>query len=233
MSTETSLTHRLVESHRGYAHAIATDILKGLPSHVEKADIQSAAELGLTEAAATFDGRANVQFKTFAYYRIRGAVYDAIRKATWFSRAQYKELVAASAVNEYMTDASAVPQTPVGGVEELEAHVGSIVSCYMLSLESGKVEPPIDRQQSAEDRLLEKEWHSRLHQALARIPEKNRTVLTAYYFEERNLEEIGATLGLSKSWVCRLHAKGIEMLRDQLEKPADARGGATFAGSIR
>lgn len=233
MSTEMSLTHRLVESHRSYAHAIATEILKGLPSHVEKADMQSAAELGLTEAAATFDGRPNVQFKTFAYYRIRGAVYDAIRKATWFSRAQYKELLAASAVNEYMTDASAVPQARVSGVEELEGHAGSVISCYMLSLESSKVDPPADRQPSAEDRLLKKEWHSRLHTALARIPEKNRIVLTAYYFEERTLEEIGTTLGLSKSWVCRLHAKGIELLRDQLEKPAEARGGTTLAGSVR
>jgi RNA polymerase sigma factor for flagellar operon FliA len=66
---------------------------------VEKEDIQGAAELGLTEAANTFDGRPGVQFKTFGYYRIRGAVYDAIRKATWFSRDQYKEQVAEAAVN--------------------------------------------------------------------------------------------------------------------------------------
>ena len=57
MSTEPSIAHRLVESHRSYAHAIAGEILRKLPSHVEKDDIQGAAELGLTEAANTFDGR--------------------------------------------------------------------------------------------------------------------------------------------------------------------------------
>jgi RNA polymerase sigma factor for flagellar operon FliA len=103
----------------------------------------------------------------------------------------------------------------------------------MLSLESSKVEAPADRQQSAEDRLLEKEWHSRLHAALARIPEKNSAVLKAYYFDERNLEDIGASLGLSKSWVCRLHAKGIEMLRDQLEESAGTGAVATLAGRVR
>jgi RNA polymerase sigma factor for flagellar operon FliA len=233
MSSETSLAQRLVESHRSYAHAIAADVLKKLPSHVEKADIQAAAELGLTEAAASFDGHRGVQFKTFAYYRIRGAVYDAIRKATWFSRGQYKEIVAEAAVNEYMADEAAAPQSSVTDENELERNVGSVISCYMLSLESSKVAAPADQRRSAEDQLIDKEWHSRLHAALTKLPEKNRTVLQAYYFEERNLEEIGASLGLSKSWVCRLHAKGIDLLRDHLLQPAAARTGATLMGTTR
>lgn len=232
MSTEPSIAHRLVESHRTYAHAIAGEILRKLPSHVEKDDIRAAAELGLTEAANSFDGRPGVQFKTFAYYRIRGAVYDAIRKATWFSRDQYKELVAEAAVNNYMTDESAVAQAPVSDLAELERHVGSVVACYMLSLDSNEVEAPASKAESAEEQVLQKEWHSRLHGALAKLPEKHRTLLRAYYFEDRNLEEIGTSLGLSKSWVCRLHAKGIEMLRQHLDA-APARSAATLAAPAR
>src|SRR3981081_292827 len=107
MPGENPSSHRLIESHLSYANAIAAEILKTLPSHVEKADLQAAAELGLTEAANSYDHRPGVQFKTFAYYRIRGAVYDAIRKATWFSRGQHQELAAQAAANEYMADEAA------------------------------------------------------------------------------------------------------------------------------
>ena len=217
MSIEPSAAHRLIESHRSYAHAIAGEILRKLPSHVEKDDIQGAAELGLTEAANAFDGRPGVQFKTFAYYRIRGAVYDAIRKATWFSRDQYKEMAAEAAANQYFADESAVAQEPVCDLAELERHVGSAAACYMLSLDSAEVEAPASRGQSAEERVLRQERHKRLHEALRRLPEKHRSLLQAYYFEERNLEEIGKGLGLSKSWVCRLHAKAIDLLRQELD----------------
>src|SRR5258708_2989430 len=88
MSAETPSNHRLIESHLSYAHAIAAEIVKTLPNHVERGDLQAAAELGLTEAAHSYDHRPGVQFKTFAYYRIRGAVYDAVRKARWFSVGQ-------------------------------------------------------------------------------------------------------------------------------------------------
>jgi RNA polymerase sigma factor for flagellar operon FliA len=210
MSIEPSAAHRLIESHRSYAHAIAGEILRKLPSHVDKADLQAAAELGLTEAASAFDGRPGVQFKTFAYYRIRGAVYDAIRKATWFPRAD-------AAVNQYFTDASATAQDPIADLPELERHVSSVVTCYMLSLDTAEVEAPASRTKSAEERVIQQEWHTRLHAALARLPIKQRSLLKAYYFEDKSLEEIGAGLGLSKSWTCRLHAKAIELLRQELE----------------
>jgi RNA polymerase sigma factor FliA len=216
MPIEPSAAHRLIESHRSYAHAIAGDILRKLPSHVEKDDLQGAAELGLTEATNAFDGRPGVQFKTFAYYRIRGAVYDAIRKATWFSRDQYKEFAAEAAVNTLMTDESSVAQEAITDVNELERHVGSVVACYMLSLDTAEVDAPASRGRSAEERIIQEEWHSRLHAAMKRLPEQHRSLLHAYYFEEKNLEEIGASRGLSKSWVCRLHAKAIELLRGEL-----------------
>jgi RNA polymerase sigma factor for flagellar operon FliA len=207
-----STAHRLIESHRSYAHAIAAEILRKLPSHVEKDDMHAAAELGLTEAANAFDPRRGVQFQTFAYYRIRGAIYDAIRKATWFSREQYKEVAAEAKVNSLLVDESAAAEPA-----SLERYVGSVVACYMLSLDSAEVRAPKSRGRSAEERVIDREWHDRLHRALDQLPEKHRSLLKAYYFEDKNLEEIGAGMGLSKSWTCRLHAKAIEMLRKHLE----------------
>lgn len=217
MATDPAQIHRLVETHRSYAHAIAAGVLKTLPGHVERSEIESAAELGLTEAAGSFDHRPGVQFKTFAYYRIRGAIYDAIRKATWFSRGQYRQVQAEAGVNEYFADAAAGPGATLPcELDELDRHVGAAVSCYMLSLDTSKVRAAADQSESAERRLLKSEQETALAAALERLPERNRTVLTAYYFEGRTLEDIGAEHGLSKSWTCRLHAKGIEMLRDSM-----------------
>jgi RNA polymerase sigma factor for flagellar operon FliA len=62
--------------------------------------------------------------------------------------------------------------------------------------------------------LLKAEQKAALAVAMKRLPERNRAVLEAYYFENRTLEDIGAQFGLSKSWTSRIHAKGIELLRE-------------------
>lgn len=212
---------RLVESHRSYAHAIAADILLKLPPQVERAELQSAAELGLVEAAASYDSTRGVQFKTFAYYRIRGAVYDFIRKATWFTRKQYQQYAAAAGANDYFADQTAAPDANgPAATEELDRHAGAVVTCFMLSLETSKTETPTDKHMSAEDVLLAEEAEARIRSAVTCLPERNRRVIEAYYYQNRTLEEIGAELGLSKSWTCRLHAKGIEMLRHLMQDRA-------------
>lgn len=226
MAADPAQIHRLVETHRSYAHAIAAGVLKTLPSRVERSEIESAAELGLTEAAGSFDHRPGVQFKTFAYYRIRGAIYDAIRKATWFSRTQYKQVQAEAGVNEYFADAASQPENTNCELEELERHVGAAVSCYMLSLDASPVKTAVDPTESAEQKLLHREREGALATALKKLPERNRAVLEAYYYEGRTLEEIGAEYGLSKSWTCRLHAKGIELLRESMGVRATSAAGA-------
>jgi len=212
---------RLVESHRSYAHAIAAEIARKLPSHVERSELNSAAELGLVEAASAFDSRPGVQFKTYAYYRIRGAVYDSIRKATWFSAKQYSDYVAAAGASEYMADqTSAGVEAGAATLAELDRHVGAVVACFMLSLESAKTPTPADQRRSAEETLLADETETRLRAALRQLPARNRQILEACYYQNRTLDDIGREMGLSKSWACRLHARGIEMLRDLMGQTA-------------
>src|SRR5215471_4000526 len=82
----TTNPNRLIEAYRSYAHAISAEVLKKLPSSVDRDDVIGAAELGLVEAAQNFDPSRGVLFKTFAYYRIRGAIYDSLRKMGWFAK---------------------------------------------------------------------------------------------------------------------------------------------------
>jgi RNA polymerase sigma factor for flagellar operon FliA len=232
-------TARLIEASLPYAHAIAAEVIRKLPLDLERKDIRGWAELGLVEAANSFDSTRGVQFKTFAYYRIKGAIYDGLRKMGWYPKGQYQQMRFEMAANEYMKDASGDPQHASSAdtqLQNLKNTTANLVSCYMLSLDAAPQEPVDHNQVSAEELVLKSQQRNNVRQSLARLPEKNRRVLEQFYFEDLTLEEIGRKLGLSKSWVCRLHAKSLELLRKQLAHLMDSRGGrspATFSRGVR
>lgn len=201
----------LIESHISYAHAVAAELLARFPAHVDRQDVRAAAEYGLVQAANAYDASKGVAFTTFAYYRIRGAVFDLLReivKATRFEEA----------ANEYMIDYSAGADVGAPSYAEVKNVAAGIVASYLLSLENPSSEPPVQSAEAPLDTLLRQEQRKGIQEALKTLPEKNRKVLEAYYFEDLTLEEIGKRLGLSKSWVSRMHAKGLEMLRPAVER---------------
>jgi len=105
----------------------------------------------------------------------------------------------------------------------------------MLSLEAMPQEPVDQNLISAEEAVVLAEQSRNLRRSLSQLPETNRQILEHCYFQGLTLEQIGRKLGLSKSWVCRLHAKSLEMLRKKLVQvtaPA-AVSHATFTGTIR
>jgi RNA polymerase sigma factor for flagellar operon FliA len=180
-----------------------------------------------------------VQFKTFAYYRIKGAIYDGMRKMGWYPKGLYQQMRFEMAANEYLKDASSeAPQagTPESQLNHLHDLTGNLLSCYMLSLEAGRMDPADQGQVSAEDTVVLTEQRKHLRLSLMQLPETNRRVVECYYFEQLTFDQIGERLGLSKSWVCRVHAKSLEMLR-KLLAPARtspvANPSATFSEVIR
>jgi len=203
----------LIESHLSYSHAIAAEMLRRFPRHVDRRDVEAAAEFGLVQAAGAYDASRGIAFTTFAYYRIRGAVFDLLRQTARTNRFE-------EAANEYMADYSGAPTVPSGSAsyEEIKNVTASIVTSYFLSLDSLPYEPKAEKEELPIDRLVRQEQRERVRNALKTLPEKNRRVLECYYFEELTLEEIGKQLGLSKSWVSRIHAKGLEMLRPLLQE---------------
>lgn len=225
--TETlSNPNRLIEAYRSYAHAIAADIQKKLPPSVDRNDLIGAAELGLVEAARNFDPSRGVLFKTFAFYRIRGAVYDAMRRMGWLkgdARLRFE-----AGANEYLkdyTEPGAGEPTPAAqSYGELQQLTSAVLTSYMLSLDGTNLEIADHAAVSAEDALLQRDQIRHVREAIAKLPENNRLLIEQYYFHEETLEAIGNRLGLSKSWVCRLHAKSLDMLRGlmshTMERPA-------------
>jgi RNA polymerase sigma factor FliA len=212
-------TDRLIETYRSYAHALAAEVLRTFPT-VNKDDVRGSAELGLVEAANSFDPSRGVLFKTFAYYRIRGAIYDSLRKMGWFAKDSAR-LRFESGANEYLKDhseANAGSGSAQDTYQELKEITGSVLNSYFLSLNTLVEELPETGALSPEARYLRREMNEKLRTALSRLPPKNRQVLESYYFGEETLESIGARLGLSKSWVSRLHAKSLDLLREVMEQ---------------
>ena len=230
--------YKLIETSLSYSHAIAAEVMRKLPPELEKKDIEGWAELGLVEAANSFDPTRGVQFKTFAYYRIRGAIYDGLRKMGWYPKGQYRKIRFEMAANEYLKDVSAgASGTPSAEAQllNLKDLTANLATCYMLSLDTMPQEPVDQSLVSAEEAVVLAEQNKNLRRSLAQLPDTNRQILEHCYFQGLTLEQVGRKLGLSKSWVCRLHAKSLELLRKRLVQVAApaALPHATFTGTIR
>jgi RNA polymerase sigma factor FliA len=218
----TTNPNRLIETYRSYSHAISAEILKKVPSSVDRDDVIGAAELGLVEAAQNFDPSRGVLFKTFAYYRIRGAIYDALRKMGWLKQAPLRFEASA---NEYLKDYAESPSdeaaSPSTAHEELQQLTSAVLTSYVLSLDASNWQIADPNNVSAEETLVQRDTQRQLRDALSQLPENNRLLIEHYYFRDATLEEVGKLLGLSKSWVSRLHAKSLDMLRAIMRQPRE------------
>ncbi len=154
----------LIESHISYAHAIAAELLARFPAHIDRQEVRAAAEYGLVQAANAYDASKGVAFSTFAYYRIRGAVFDLLRQTVKVSRFE-------EAANEYMVDYSAGAGATAPSYAEVKNLAAGVVASYFLSLEKLPSEP---RAQSSAplDTLLKQEQQKEIRQALKNASRK-------------------------------------------------------------
>ena len=225
----------LVKKHLSLVEAIARKVKRTLGGAMDVDDLVGYGHKGLVEAAERFDGRAGVAFSTFAYYRIRGAMYDGIRAMGWYSRADYARYRAEERTNQYLQtqadqEGAARAQNPgaAGGARpdaaETLASVAEVLSgvatIHITSLEAASrvADESLPAPDSAVDTVR---LSRRVRDALKTLPDKERQLMELYYFGDKNLEEAGSELGLSKSWACRLHARAVEQLRQRLADALD------------
>jgi len=213
---------QLVERHLDLVQAIARKLKKTLGTRIEYDDLVAYGSKGLVEAADRFDARPGVAFTTFAYYRIRGAMFDGLRTMGWYSRADYARYRAEERANEYLQTHADRPAGEEGGASktadaaETLAAVAQVLSgvaaVHITSLEAAS--SVADETFAAPDAAIDTgRLGTRVREAITKLPEKERRLMEMYYFEERTLEDAGGALGLSKSWACRLHARAVELLR--------------------
>jgi len=221
---------QLVEKHLSLVQAIARKVKKSLGATMDIDDLVGYGSKGLVEAAERFDGRAGVAFSTFAYYRIRGAMYDGIRTMGWYSRADYARYRAEERSNEYLQNhadrdgAARVqgPDAPGAAKPDAAAALASVgeiltgvATIHITSLEAAA--SVADQTFAAPDAALDTgRLSKRVREAMKTLPAKERQLMEMYYFGDKNLEQAGAEMGLSKSWACRLHARAVDLLRQAM-----------------
>lgn len=189
--------------------------------------------LGLIEAVDRYDPNFNTQFSTYATFRIRGKVLDYMRSQDWLSRtARHRTRDIRKAITllsdklqrppsdqelaDYLgMDLSKVQQTLVDSSRVLIS-LDAVVDIDDESESSLYETLADDNQLDPSEQIGEKDLQQRLVLALKNLPERERTVLSLYYYEELTLKEIGEVLGVSESRACQLHARAVLILQSKL-----------------
>lgn len=208
----------IIDQYMPYASSIASRVAKSLSLSSEYEDIICSARLGLLEAAKRYDESQNVDFRTFAYYRIKGAIFDGLRKSGWLPRSVYSRLKFEEASNEYLQfvseNAKNSKEASDASIEpDLSSTVNTLASIYIISLDANE---DLDVEDTSQEDLEKRaEFHqirAHMRDAIVSLPPKEKQLIMMYYFQNRTLEEAGEKLELSKSWVSRLHARALELL---------------------
>ncbi|NMC68994.1 MAG: sigma-70 family RNA polymerase sigma factor [Myxococcales bacterium] len=205
-----------------FVRSVARSVHRLLPPKVELDELVSYGALGMIEARQRFDPSRGVPFRTFAWYRVRGAIYDGLRELSWLPVNAYKRLRAAERTDLYMeTLAETAYGNPTRSVAaKLVGEAVADLSVVYLTTEAGAAA----REAAPEAASLPGEEVCDLGRVLdeiEKLPEQERTLLRRLYVEDASLSEAGKDLGLSRSWLCRLHASTIRKLRKRLGIPDD------------
>jgi len=214
---------------------IANRIAARLPLHIDIHDLINSGVLGLMDAIEKFDPDKGVKFETYAEYRIKGAILDSLRAMDWVPRSVRK--VATLLENTYAelekkfgrpaTDEEVAEAMDVG-VEKFHKIINRVSHVSMISLErdpknSNTKHSLLDRLMDEDnatpcDKLDNEELRDVLANSIERLPEKERVVISLYYYNELTMKEIGKSLNLTESRVSQIHTKAVLRLRGKLRK---------------
>lgn len=214
---------RFIREHEGLVTHIAKRLRREMDLSMPMEDMRAWGFQGLLEARGRFDAGRGVQFSTFAYYRVRGAMIDGIRKMGYVSRRAH-ELArlaeAADAVAEEAAEGRA-GQSPEQKAD-VEATVANIDEILARTTAAFVIEAvgQAERESPAqpEELVIAAEARDRVRKAIETLPEREAKVIRDFYFAGRVLDEIAADFGVSRSWVSRMHTRGLGLLKEALEK---------------
>jgi RNA polymerase sigma factor for flagellar operon FliA len=222
----------LLMEHLPTVRYLARRIHERLPQHVELDDLVSAGVVGLIDAFSKFDHKKKVQFKSYAQFRIRGAILDSLRTLDWSPRElRRKGRAVEEAIRAVTQRVGRAPLEQEIAAEmevslaEYQSLLGDLKGLEIGSLHMERSEDSGDDELAyipgspEEDplfRCLKGEMKQRLADAIDELPEKERMVLTLYYYEELTMKEIGLTLGVVESRVSQIHSSAVLRLRSAL-----------------
>jgi RNA polymerase sigma factor for flagellar operon FliA len=235
------LRERLILHYSPLVKYVAGRVGVGLPPNIEQADLVSYGIFGLIDAINKFDIERAIKFETYAISRIKGAIIDELRAIDWIPRSvRYKarEVEKAYAALEArlhrtpneseVADELGIPLEDLHAIFSQVSFVNVIALDELLNvggergdklslvdtLEDTKAEDPVAAFETEETKYL-------LARAINTLPEREKIVVTLYYYEGLTLAEIGQVLGVTESRICQMHTKAVLQLRGKLADPHD------------
>jgi RNA polymerase sigma factor for flagellar operon FliA len=227
---------------------IARRIHDRLPQHVPLEDLVHAGVLGLMEALPKFDPSKNVELRSYAKYRIQGAILDSLRELDWSPRPLRKKARQLEQAHQRLrgrlgrsaTETELAVELSIK-LEELRRLLIDLRGLDLGSLqaefaEDGQEQPALSRladeaQQDPFQLCLESEMETLVAQAVADLSPRERQVLALYYYKELTMKEVGAVLGVGEARVSQIHSASLVRLRARLRELLESRGPERLAAT--
>mgnify|MGYP001563248875 CR=1 FL=1 len=239
LSKDQRIKDTLIMKYASFVKYVAGRIAVNLPSNVEFDDLVSYGILGLIDAIEKYDPHRNVKFKTYAKTRIRGAIFDELRVLDWTPRSirqKARKLEKAYAKLEGKLGRDATDEEVADylkiDISELHKLYDETKKSLLLSLdeifyddEEGSSRFDFVENQKSDNpqrKIEEEEAKKLLADAISKLSDRERLVITLYYYEDLTSKEIGKILGVSDSRVSQLHTKAILRLRGRLSRMRDS-----------
>ena len=226
---------RLIMEHSPLIKYIVNRIAQRLPSHVDLDDLMNTGVIGLMDAIEKYDPEKNCKFKTYAEFRIKGAILDQLRSLDWVPRSvrqKSRRLEAAYNQTEQKLGRAASDEevADVLGVEIKKFHemLNQVRGISLVNLDEVRNASDLEKKNlidvvedtNGEDpfgTLNIDEMKKIVAEAIGNLPEKERLVVSLYYYDELNMKEIGKILDITESRVCQIHTKAVIRLRSKLK----------------
>jgi RNA polymerase sigma factor for flagellar operon FliA len=230
-----TLRDRLILTYAPLVKFVAGRLGSGLPAHVDEGDLVSYGLLGLIGAIERFDPEREIKFETYAISRIKGAIIDELRALDWVPRSvrtrardieramvELERRLLRAPTDEELADKLGISTDELGdALTEISRSSIAALDELWTATAGGDQVALIDTIEDTsgpdpQGALAQTELKEALGEAIARLPEREKLVVTLYYYEELTLREIGEVLGVTESRVSQLHTKAILRLKARL-----------------
>lgn len=233
-AVEGSDRETIIRSFAPVIRTMANRLAFRLPAYLDAEDLVSVGIIGLMDAMQKYDPSREAKFKTYAEFRIRGAMLDEIRSMDWIPRSVHERIGLLQKTHTELLHTIGRPPTEEEvaealkmSVKELDNFLLQAQGAVIISIDELGVHDPggnkvlrmlaDTKHPDPLSMVVHESVREQLGKAIEQLPEKQRLVLTLYYYEELTMKEIGGILNVTESRVCQIHTKAIIRLKSRLQ----------------
>lgn len=209
----------LIQTHQAFVEGLAHLLKRQLKMRVDVEDLVAYGYEGLLQAWRRYDPTSKSAFKSFAYYRIRGAMLDGCRKEGWAPRKRKRQVKQIQAINANQQTNLEHEQQPAAktlseSIERVSETIAQTLT--ILFVEHEELEHKIVTEATQEEGLEQEDHQKRILSALSQLDEKERDIIVRYHFQDESLKDIGKDWNISTSWCSRVHSRALLKMRNHL-----------------